>query len=73
MVIIKSEDDCLISADFICQLGNETFYAKLREYVYTCVWVCVCFLSAGQKLSAEHVGVSVFPKQNDYLDAVKNE
>lgn len=39
MTIIENEGDCLVTANVVCQLGNETFYAE------HCGFLCVFFFS----------------------------
>lgn len=42
MKIIENEGDCLVTVNFVSQLGNETFYAECCGFV--CLCMCVVSL-----------------------------
>lgn len=48
---------------------------EMKHFMQSIVGFYVCFFSLSWKWkqSEDHVGVSAFPWQNDYLDEVKNE
>lgn len=39
MKIIENEGDCLVTVNFVSQLGNETFYAECCGFVCSCMCV----------------------------------